>query len=171
MYIIYVVFLFIVLREFTETPTNCIKLVIYPNTYFQYTIVTTYNNSRYYIIISVIYFRVYTKHIYYHNWTYIITQYTRLHAASIVPKFIVYIILLCRAKWKLCKIERVYYNIITNVGQITRGGGCQYRLADRWVYCRLPYTEYILLFIIVLYIHISLSSLQMQITKSDVGIY
>jgi len=58
-----------------------------------------------------------------------------------------------RAKWKLCKIERVYYNIITNVGQITRGGGCQYRPADRWVYIAVYRTPNIYYYLLLYYIY------------------
>lgn len=72
------------------------------------------------------------------------------------------------------------YNIIIYDRRRTDNRGtavsCQYRPADRWI---LPFTSYIhiLLYIgggvrhvyIVQYTHISLSSLQMQITKSDVG--
>lgn len=62
-----------------------------------------------------------------------------------------YDVCIYRAKWKLCKIKRVYYNIITDVGQLSLGGDCQYRPADRWVYCRLPYTVYIIIYYYIIY--------------------
>lgn len=45
----------------------------------------------------------------------------------------------------------MYYNIITDVGQLSLGGDCQYRPADRWVYCRLPYTVYIIIYYYIIY--------------------